>query len=199
MIVKSQRESGGIEGPTLTVLAKHNLTKTGWRQEPQESGGLTTVLYDQCRDLEAFKTIEKCIENKTFDWKTTIRDIHMGIKKFKVSLMDENLWTEDFTVGFEGQYFTLTIPRKLTTEWRQDQIYLDLNPNLIYDVYIHEASYFIINSHSFGLPVCHKEITTANRNRYFELILTEHEILNLPEDPCEVDKNYDFQVDFNIL
>ena len=141
MIVKSKRESGGILGPTLTVLAKHNLTKTGWRQEPQESNGLTSVLYDQCKDFEEFETLKNCIENKTFDWKTTVKDIHIGIDEYQVSLLEENLWTEDFTVGFEGRYYTLTIPRKITTEWRQDQIFLDLNPNLIYEVYIHEPGY----------------------------------------------------------
>ena len=198
MIVKSKKESGGIEGPALTVLAKHNQTKNGWRQEPRESDGLASFTYNQCNEFEQFGTIKSCIENKTFDWKTTVRDIHVGINEFKVSMLDERLWTEDFTVGFEGRYHTLTIPRKLTTEWRQDQIYLDLNPNLIYDVYIHEINYFILNKHSFGLPMCHEEITPNPRGQYFEFILTEHEVLNLPENPCEEDKNYNFQVSIDV-
>ena len=196
MIVKSRRQTGGIEGPTITVVPKHNTTKTGWRHETEELDSFADVMYKKCKDFEEFKTLQNCIENKTFDWKTTVRDIHIGIDEFKVSLMNENLWTEDLTVGFEGRYYTLTIPRKITTEWRQDQIYLDLNPNMIYDVYIHETNYFIINSHSFGLPLCHKEITPDPRGRYFELILTEHDVLNLPENPCEVDKNYNFQVNY---
>ena len=197
MVVKSKRETGGIEGPTITVVAKHNKTKTGWRLEASEPDDVTidTILYSQCKNFEEFKTIEKCIENKTFDWKTAVKDIHVGMKEFKVSMYDETLWTEDLTVGFEGRYYTVTIPRKVSTEWRKDQVFLYLNPNLIYDIYIHETSYFILNTHSLGLPTCHLEVTPDPlRGRYYEMILTEHEVLNLPENPCEADKNYHFQV-----
>ena len=201
MIVKSKRETGGIEGLTMTVVAKNNQTKTGWNQESEvfseESDDLTSIL---CNDHEKFETIQNCIQNKTFDRETTVKDIHVGINEFKVSILNESLWTEDFTVGFEGRYFAVTIPRKITTEWRQDQIFLYMNPNLIYDIYLHESSYFILNKHSYGLPTCHLEITPDPlRGRYYELILTEHEVLNLPKDPCEPNKNYNFQVKVKVL
>ena len=195
MIVKSKRQSGGIAGPAITVVAKHNTSKTGWREQPEQAGGLTNMLYNQCRDFEEFNTIQNCTESKTFDWETIVRDLHVGTNNFKVSMMNATLWTEDVTVGNDGRYHTVTIPNKISTEWRQDQIFLYLNPELIYDIYVHETNYFILNKHSFGLPTCHKEIIVDRAGgQYYELILTEHTVLDFPEDPCEADRDYNFQV-----
>ena len=200
MIVKSKLETEGIDGPTITVLAKHNQSKTGWRQEPDKSGAVSDIVYDQCKDFEDFKTIEDCIKQRTFDWKTTVKDVFVGVDEFKVSMLDESLWTEDFTVGSDGRYYTVTIPTKIATEWRQHQIFLDLHPGLIYDIYIHDTNYFILNKHPFGLPLCHKEIALDPlRGKFYELILTKHEVLDLPSEPCEADKSYNFQVAAKLL
>ena len=61
-------------------------------------------MYDQCKYFEEFKTIQNCTERKTFDWRSTIKDIHIGMSEFKESMMNETLWTEDFTVASEGKH-----------------------------------------------------------------------------------------------
>ena len=194
MIVKSQKASEGIEGPTVTILARNNNTKWGWKQKPVEANEDSEALQVQCKDLNQSETVHSCIENETFQWGTVIKDFYVGgLKEFKQSKMNNTLWIEDFTVGYDGRYYSLTIPRKIGTNWRKDQVYIHLNAKLIYDIYVHEKKYFIISRHSFGIPVCHR-LVDPHKSYYYELVLTEHTDLNLPDQPCEEDRAYDFGV-----
>ena len=73
-------------------------------------------------------------------------------------------------------------------------IYLSLCYTYSYRIYIHDPHFFIINDNLSSMPALMKTVTpNKTSSHYYKLILTEVEELDLPEDPCNTDPNYNFQ------
>ena len=55
--------------------------------------------------------------------------------------------------------------------------------------------FFIINDNQWGIPATRiKVVANETVDSYYRISVTEHIELNLPNDPCEENQNYDFRV-----
>ena len=103
------------------------------------------------------------------------------------------LWTEDFEVAWPGRVQTLEIERRIGPNDGIDQQFVLLNCGFTYKIYIHDPEYFVSNTNPVGLPTLRLKLNPNQTfNHFYRLALTEVEELDLPEDPCNTDLEYNF-------
>ena len=80
-------------------------------------------------------------------------------------------------------------------EKQQEGGAFDLNPNLKYRIEIHDPKFFIFNRLPETKPgIKYKWEEPNNTLTLLYLLMIEHVKLNRPENPCNEDPEYDFQV-----
>ena len=138
--------------------------------------------------------IKECINNKTFNLEEIIKDVILGFSKKESLINQENLWTVDFTETWNGRAYTFNFHGRIGPEFTMLQLFVMLNYQLHYRIFIHDPKYFAINLNPVSLP--HMMVIVnpnSTPSHYYRLALTEVEELNLPEDPCNTDPGYNFQ------
>ena len=116
MVISSKRQTHGIEAPTLTIVARNNLTKIGWRSNLTHGGRMES----QCKEFTN-GDIDRCVFEKTYNKTEFIKDVLLGYET-KCSLMDQTPWVEDFTDPRSGRSYSLTIPRPLSKDPKTPQL-----------------------------------------------------------------------------
>ena len=102
---------------------------------------------------------------------------------------------EDFTSGYVGKHHTINLSQRLNPDISgKTMMYIALNPKLYYRLFIHEKNFFLINFSPMDFPILYRKVQTSlTPSLYYRLALTEVEELDLPEDPCNTDPDYNFQ------
>ena len=135
-----------------------------------------------------------CIENKTFNVKEVISDVIIGYTERTSLANQRNLWSEDFTYSRGGRYYTLNMSRRLGPNDETDQLFLCLNPGLDFRIFVHDPNYFIFNDNPVGLQKEMMKIyPKTSTSHFYRLAMTEVEELDVPDDPCNSDPDYNFQ------
>ena len=193
IVVTTRKATEGIAGPSITILVKNPIHKNGWKEAIQGSDE-TNIIRSYCQGLEGDKIVD-CIKKKTNTIKEGIKDAFLGYTVHQ-SLTEETHWKTDFTFPTQGQSYTLHIPRKLTPNYITDQLMIMFNYSLIYTIYIHDKDFFILNDNPYGLsmPIIKPNPTTDPNFYYYQLVLTQHQELNVPQDRCQPEPGYNFQV-----
>ena len=187
MIVDSEKDNKGIYLPAITIAARNPQTQRGWRG-PE----IVNTIGDGCGDFDG--TIDKCINEKTYNQSETVHDVldQNLVSKFKrESLLDTtNGLSTEYAREKEGRYYTLDVIKRVGPA---HQIYIALKYELIYQIFIHDPNFFILSYNpSLGsiMRVINPNVST---NHYYNLIMTEVEELDIPGDPCNTDRDYNFQ------
>jgi hypothetical protein len=138
-------------------------------------------------------SIEDCIHQKTFTQTEAFKDVILGFTTKQSLLELDNIWTEDFTNSWSGRTYTLNIPKKIGPDDAKDQLFIAVRYNLNYKLVLHDPFYFAVNSNPRGFPSVTLVVNpNETGSHYYRLELTEVEELNLPEDPCNPDRDYNF-------
>ena len=189
MIIKNKRHNGGIVAPAITIVARNPETKRGWKNLNQVQN-TNEIMQEYCH---TYNNIEKCISESTFNQTEAVKIVTIGFDRQK-HLMDPNLWTEDLTTVWTGRSFTLNIPQTIQPDY-EDELFIQFEKKLFHDIFIHDKHFFIMNLNLIGLPSIYKRLNpNTTDSHYYQFSLTEHEELNVPNDPCNEDKNYIYQV-----
>ena len=59
------------------------------------------------------------------------------------SLLGDNNWNSDFQMTYLRRSYTIQITRKLTPNYVNDQVMIELNNSLNYNIYIHVKDFFL--------------------------------------------------------
>ena len=129
-----------------------------------------------------------------------IRDVFLGWETNKASLLGR----DDFSI-VEGlappirnraKYFTINFGDRIGPDYRKEQLFLELYcKHNIYEVFVHDPRFFILNYIPVALPTIFRIfVVDKTESHFYPMIMTEVEELNLPQDPCNKDEKYDFQV-----
>ena len=189
VVVVSKKDTGGIPAPTISIAAWNPQTKNGWTGNVSMTYNLIGV---NCQQTKT--SVVNCIEEKTFRQTDVFKDIVMGYSLKKSILTKENLFTEDFTTDWDGMFHAIDVQKIIGPDDSTDQFYILMDESHIYNIFIHDPNYFIVNENPAGLPSIMLKLNPNNRgNYYYKISLTEVEELDLPEDPCNVDPDYNFQ------
>ena len=188
MVVDGRIESNGVEAPAVTVCGRSPQFSRGWRGNVTVNCGIVELM---CGDAE---DIEGCIETKTFNRSEMVKDVLMGYMTRKSLVNENNPWIEDFTRSRRGRCHTLNIPQRIGPNGNEERLFLLLSHDLVYQIFIHDPDYFVMNSNPVGLPTIMKKLNpNTSTSHYYRLSVTNMEELNVPDDPCNPDSSYNFQ------
>ena len=182
-VVRSEKDVGGILVPAVTIASRNPQTQRGWR-----AADAVSSIEGACGGFNG--TIDQCIEEKTFEQSETFVDVLVGSSNSLSLLNMTDSLTTEFASTSEGRYYTINVTKKVGPN---DQMYIALKYGFIHQIYIHDPNYFIL---SYNPSLGHiMRIVNPNTsfNHYYNLIMTEVEELDLPDDPCNLEPSYSFQ------
>ena len=123
-----------------------------------------------------------CVRDSTFSLNSSISQ-----DKMNSSLWSSNMASIDF-----GMCHTFTYKNKENIDFN----YFNLEPNLNYRIFIHDPKYHqlvirrlfprILVQYNTGQNL------VAGTYDYYDISITQHHLLNRPEQPCEEEEDYDF-------
>ena len=179
MVVSSTKLSGGFPAPTISVSAMNNFTRRGWKSNKTPPAAAVELIDFYCGNAS---DIQKCILDGTYNRSDVVKYVQIGYNRNE-SLMDPRFWQEVFQDPYYGRRFTLNIAgRRITPNYYQDQIYLQLRPGLFYTVYIFDQNFFLRNANRLSFPMTIKHVTSSGY--FWAISVTETFELNHPKDPC---------------
>ena len=174
----STKYLGGILAPTISVVARNLVSRKGWK-----SYNITPsveIIEDRCENAS---DIQRCIVEETYNLADLVKHAHIGYKKNE-SLMNSSIWVEDFTSPFYGRYFTLNLKRRIIPDYENDQIFLHLQKQTNFTIFIYHSKFFLLNSNILSFPMIIKQVSSSMGNHYWHFAVTERFELNHPNDPC---------------
>ena len=205
-MIRSTKDTGGIDTPAVTIAAVNPETTTSWRKATKDNYDIVQTLCN----LNTSNELKDCIVNNTFGKEEVFKDVLLGYSSRKSLLNStaKRLWTVDLTRSWYGRVYTLNIPQKIGPNDQTDQLFITFDYERVKRIWIHDPRFFIQNSNPVGLPSTKyiKVYPNTTANHYYRLALTEVEELDVAEDPCNTDPQYSLQVrhtpkakGFNIL
>ena len=140
-----------------------------------------------CLPLIFYLDVLRCVKEKTFSLSSTI----------KQSKMNSSIWSSNMANVYYGFCHTFTNPEKLPAAAYAPAGVFYLNPNLTYRVILHDPLFYHVVINGLVFPRVWLEYKKgqnmkAGHFQRFEISLTEHRLLNRPEQPCEEEEDYDF-------
>ena len=190
--IKTRKESGGIEAPSISIAAWTPGTAWGWFNQSEDIVHEDDSLRHQCK---GFNDTAQCIRNPTYEQSDFIKDIVIGSEE-KVSLLtSESSLVEDFTNVRFGRSYTLNPDRRIGPDYKKDEIILILDPNLMYSVILHDKKFFLMSENPYGIPSIYIKIDPSSTfGPYYTIDVTHQKNLNVPDSPCEENIEYDFNL-----
>jgi hypothetical protein len=178
-------DSSGFKAPSLTFCAQNMNSVKGWKNEKEN-------LENRCKRHE--DNLKHCIDSGSFNRSEILKKAYKGYLS-KESLQHESIWKEDFENSYNARCHTFRYEAMLTKDDRIDQIMFFLDNRYNYRIMIHDERYFWMSLNPLGLPSVMISITKSFReDHYYRIICTDITELNVPQDPCEEDPHYNFQV-----
>ena len=194
IVIKTRMNTDGIEAPSFTISARSRSTGMGWKEKLISNQHSNDTIVHQCKD---FDTVEQCLDSQTFDRSEIIKGALVGYER-KLSLMEEeDVWQQDFTYVRFGRSYTLHPKMRIGPEDDKDQLFILLDNKYFYDIFVHVKDFFILNDNRCTLPAIYIKIIPDASNRYkiyYKISATQHMEMNVPEDPCVEDDQYNFGV-----
>ena len=193
--ITSEKETGGVLAPSITVLSRDGI------ERPVESFNVTL---EKCRKMLKIKllSIDECIEEETVTQSEVINDVFLG-HQGKSLLGRKGLVKEGLAMFvnqvlgkyFTLKYFTINFGNRVGLNFMEEQIFIELHINNNYDIFVHDPKFFTLNYIPTALPSLFRTILVNETvNHYYKMVMTEVEELDLKDDPCEKDEEYNFQV-----
>ena len=130
--VTSKSETGGIQAPSITLVALDNVTRNGWWVALPGNPDTFQFVEPQCGQAE---DITACIEEKTFNQSAIIKDIILGFSS-QTSLIDQELGTKDFTSSYHGMAHTINMDTKINPDDSTSQLFIIFQDLSNYQVHI---------------------------------------------------------------
>ena len=191
LVVTSRRGTEGTQAPAVTIVVNNKNMKTGWKKE-----GWTGFVKTLCKDANTTEALVSCIENQTYDLMEITTRVTSGaaIKDYANEVIDPN-WIEDFPHTYAGRTYTLDLPIKIKASSSSDSILrFGLNISFSYEIYIHDRTFFYVTRNPEpGHPCIRKYVDSHELPYVYAFALTEVEELNVPDDPCNEDADYNFR------
>ena len=140
--------------------------------------------------------MEECIERNSFNQSEVFNNIFLGFKRKMSVLGRQDLIVEGFaSILRQAKYYTLNFGGRLTSNYDKDQIFIELPYTTNYEIFIHDPTFFTLNFIPVAIPKVYRGILVNETKNYaYPMVMTEVQELDLPQDPCNMDKQYNFQV-----
>ena len=174
MVVETEKAMGGIPIPAITIAVPEQLEEN---------------VFDRCN-----VSIDKCIMARTPNASNLIESVQLGYERRMFVNLTKEMLTEDFSQIWAGRYFTLNLPISIGPDDDEDQLFIVLYPQFIYQILVHDPEFFIFTDNPTAIPQMNKYFDAQNTySHYYRLVLTEmHELDIHQSDPCNPNYDYNF-------
>ena len=191
MVVESWRPTGGIVAPVVTIFPMNDEIN-GTYPGTYKNGGFEQI----CSNLKGNDTIENCIATNSNNKNDFLGNVLFGVKRKKTLMSEQNI-KEEFSMPINGRYYSLDVPLQMHPNRYDDQITFFLSKHFTYYILIHDPNFFF-GFYNPNYPMLRETAVNPNTtlNYYHYLIVTDVEELDLPEDPCNPDHDYNYQTCF---
>ena len=125
----------------------------------------------------------------------------LELMKIPTNVKNPN-WMEDFAHNYAGRTYTLELPIKLrASSFSENSLNIGLKPivnngnyGVNYEIYIHDPKIFYVTRNPEpGHPSIRIGFNFETLPYVYAFALTEVVELNIPDDPCNEDRDYNFQ------
>ena len=175
MIVTTSKKAEGIPAPSVTFVVRNQMSY-GWKNKSDNVSTWDDIIRYQCGDSE---DIHDCVIEKAFSLQEVVKDVLIGFNT-KKSLMNEGFWKEDFTTTINGRAHTFSSASRIGPDDTIDQLFYILDYRFIYEIFIHDERFFIINTNPVGFPTIYRKMMpNSTLNYYYRIGLVEHRIRSL--------------------
>ena len=128
-----------------------------------------------------------------------ISDVFLGWAAKKTSLLGrEDLIVEGLSpvLSRRAKYFTINVGDRIGPDYSKEQLFIELyRNNAQYDIFVHDPRFFTLNYIPVAFPALSRAImVNKSESHFYPMVLAEVEELNLPQDPCNEEEKYNFQV-----
>ena len=112
-------------------------------------------------------------------------------------VMDPSMWSSKMATVYYGMCHTFIFADNLRADMISDGLLFFLDPELSYRIIFHDPKFYHVVSNTFTFPriwleyQAGKNMVPGNYEWYY-ISVTEHHLLNRPEQPCEEEEQYDF-------
>ena len=160
MVVESRRRlERGMPSPAITIEARNPKALHGWKNPAAFRDGqdLEAVCQKQIQENREGGGIEECIREGTYERvDVSPAALLKNLKASKVGKwkgLADNLWSESFTTIKRGRLFTLHPNQAINR-----RLQIQLNPNLVYKIRIHDPKFFLVTGNPIHIPVWTKSL-----------------------------------------
>ena len=173
ILVETIKNEDGIHAPAITIALPDQLEED---------------VFERCNT-----SIEACIMASTFNSTNIIKSVLLGwVGRLSLNLT-KGILSEDFNQIWAGRYFTINLPMQIGSDDDEDQLYIVLYPQFVYQIFVHDPEFFIYNENPTTIPQMNKYFDAKNtKSHYYRLDLTEMHELDIPNDPCNPNSDYNF-------
>ena len=141
--------------------------------------------------------MEECVERNILNQSEVINDVFLGFKR-KSILGRKDLVLEGFANVIpesQAKFFTFNLRDRITPNWDEDQIFIELPYSTNFEIFIHDPTFFTLNYIPVALPTLYLRVmVNQSESHYYTMVMTEVEELDVAQDPCNRDEKYNFQV-----
>ena len=149
IVVETTKNTHGIPSPAITIAV------------PDQTR-LKEDLYEHCNT-----SIDACIMASTYNSTNLIDSVVLGYER-QISLnLTKNLLSEDFTQIWAGRYFTLKLPIQIGPDDDEDQLYIMLYQQFVYQIFVHDPEFFIFNENPTSIPQMNNYLDAKNEKSHF--------------------------------
>ena len=141
--------------------------------------------------------IKDCIEKNTLSKREVIKNILLGFDKKELLMEPEGFFVDEGFLNMDGraQFFTVNLETHITPDYDNHQIYFELPFSMNFEILIHDRKFFTMSYIPTAMPFLFKALLmNETSNHYYQMVMTEMEELDLAQDPCVGDEQYDFKV-----
>ena len=193
---KSTNGGKGLKNSKKKVISPHVEKKC-------QSWGCAGFVPTLCKDANSTETIVSCIEQQTYNLSEIIASVTLGdtVQGFSNEVKNPN-WTEDFTHNYAGRAYILDLPINLRSfSFSENALTIGLKAignngdnDVNYEIYIHDPTFFHVTRNPEPVhPSIREHVDFETLPRLYSFALTEVEELNIPDDPCNEDPDYNFR------
>ena len=149
------------------------------------------IVRQVCKN-ETGQDIANCINNETFDFASSLKNVFLGVPHGTYSLdaIQEHV-TPDFTHPSAGVCHTIAFGEPFGTRLMTDIIGVELNVENDYHLFVHDPNFFLINFNP-SLPFTRISAPEDLDMILYKMTVTQRQNLNVPSKACNSDPSYAF-------
>ena len=170
-------------------------SSAGWKTPPLQGQAFSDYVMTFCNKSNMDEVLH-CVRSNTFSFNESLKDARFNMAR-RESVMSDAMWSPIMDTVYYGTCHTFQYPDKVFADMVSDGFLFYLDPSLSYRIIFHDPKFYHVVSNTLTFPRIWLEYKAgqnmkAGHYEWYYITVTQHHLLNRPEQPCEEEEQYDF-------